>query len=205
MNENKKFNVIIAGALLVVGVMIILCGAFPEIIDILLGVACLIAAVGVAIKAIITKKKVLQLPILLSAVLVAGAIVFFIQKTNVGDFVIELFDWILLIVGAILLADTIYNFFKRKNTAANVAESILAVAVLGVGIAAVVLEYGNENNNSQGLVFYFSGAVIILASIIIFAASLINFNKYLNAKPVEEQKPQPKQVSHKSKKNKKRK
>ena len=205
MNENKKFNVIIAGALLVVGVMIILCGAFPEIIDILLGVACLIAAVGVAIKAIITKKKVLQLPILLSAVLVAGAIVFFIGKHDVGGLIIELFDWILLIVGAILLADTIYNFFKRKNTAANVAESILAVAVLGVGIAAVVLEYGNENNNSQGLVFYFSGAVIILASIIIFAASLINFNKYLNAKPVEEQKPQPKQVSHKSKKNKKRK
>jgi hypothetical protein len=205
MNENKKFNVIIAGALLVVGVMIILCGAFPEIIDILLGVACLIAAIGVAIKAIITKKKVLQLPILLSAVLVAGAIVFFIGKNNVGGLIIELFDWILLIVGAILLADTIYNFFKRKNTAANVAESILAVAVLGVGIAAVVLEYGNVNNNSQGLVFYFSGAVIILASIIIFAASLINFNKYLNAKPVEEQKPQPKQVSHKSKKNKKRK
>ena len=205
MNENKKFNVIIAGALLVVGVMIILCGAFPGIIDILLGVACLIAAIGVAIKAIITKKKLLQVPILLSAVLIAAAIVFFIQKHDVGGLVIELFDWILLIVGAILLADTIYHFFTRKNMAANVAEGILAVAVLGVGIAAVVLEYGNVGNNADGLVFYFSGAIIILASIIIFAASLINFNKYLNAQPAEEPKQQPKQVSHKSKKNKKRK
>ena len=175
MSINKKtYNLIIGIGLLVIGVILILCGAFGEIIEILLGIVCLIAALTIAIKSIITKKKILQLPVVLSAVLICAGVVCFISGGMFAVMLETLINYSLIAIGGVMLIDTIFHFIKKRSLAANIVELVLAAALVTVGALALVYAY-----EISGLVFYFTGALIILAGIVVIIASVVDFNKYL--------------------------
>ena len=174
MSNKKTFNLIIGLMLLVVGVIFILCGVYSNLIDILLGVACCVAAIAVATKSLITNKKLLSGPVIGSAALLAVGIALFVLQ-NIGGFVQFALDIALMAIGLVILIDTIIWFVKKRNLAINIVELVIAVALITIGIISVIpgIDVGS-------LVFYFSGAVLCLAGIVVVIASLINFNKYTN-------------------------
>lgn len=193
MSKQKAFNLIVGAMLLAVGVILILCGVYPNIIDILLGVACCVAAVALTIKSLIHVKKALTVQILIAAVLLAAGIALFLNA-NIGAFIQTILNIALITVGTVILIDTIVHFVKKRALAVNIIELIFAVALITIGIVALI-----PNVNIGGLIFYFSGAVICFAGLVAIIASLINFKKYLKAEP-ETSNQQPKKSNKKSKK-----
>jgi hypothetical protein len=195
MSDKKTFNVIIGAALILVGVLLILCGAIPTIIDILLGVACLVASIAIVVKTLITKKRILVLPNIFAAIILAIGITLFIAEGMFGSIILTILNFSLITVGAVMLADTIYHFVKKRNLAINIVEIVIAVALIVVGIIAVIPDMG-----AGALVFYFAGSIITLGGIVVVIASLIDFKKYQQV----ESKPAPKAVSSKSTKKKRK-
>lgn len=174
MSNKKTFNLIIGLMLLVVGVIFILCGVFSNLIDILLGVACCVAAVAIATKSLITNKKLLNGSVVGSAALLAVGIALFVLQ-NIGGFVQFALDIALMAVGLVILIDTIIWFVKKRNLAINIVELVIAVALITIGIISVI-----PSVDVGSLVFYFSGAVLCFAGIVVIIASLVNFKKYTN-------------------------
>lgn len=170
MTKQKTLNIVVGVLLLVVGVLFILCGKFSNIIDILLGVACCVGAVVLTAKGLVSNKKILGATVILAAALLALGITLFIFE-SIGAFITYVLNVALITVGTVILADTIFHFIKKRNTAINVVELIIAIALITVGVVALCVEV-------NGLVFYFSGAVICFAGLIVLIASLINFKKY---------------------------
>ena len=197
--SKKKLNLIIGSLLVAIGIILILCGAFPNIIDYLVGGACCAAAVAFVVRSLISTRKVLTAQILVAAVLLAAGIALFVLGSGVGIIVLTILNYSLITVGVLLLIDTIVYFVKKRQLAINIVELVIAVALLVIGIITVI----PETNNVPGLVFYFSGAVVIFAGIVVICASLINFSKYAKI-PSEPSKSNDNVSNNSSKKNKKK-
>ena len=176
MNQEKKtFNLIIGIALVLVGILFVLCGKFADLIDYLLGGACCVGAIALGAKTIVTKKKVLVGPVIIAGIILAAGITLFAYPGAIGSTIQTIINIALITVGAIILVDTIIHFVKKRSTAINIVELFIAAALITVGVVALCV------SGIDGLVFYFSGAVIIFAGIIVIIASLIDFKKYQKA------------------------
>ena len=196
--SKKKLNLIIGILLVAVGIILILCGAFPHIIDYLLGGACCAAAIAFVIKSVIATKKVLTAQIFAAAILLAAGITLFVLNSGISVIVLTVLNYSLLTVGVVILIDTIIHFVKKRKLVINVVELVMAIVLLTIGIVAVIPE-----TIAQGIIFYFSGAVVILAGLVVVCASLINFSKYAEI-PSEPSKAKGGSSNNTSNKNKKK-
>ena len=170
LKEKEVKNIAVAAILLVVGVLFCCSLAMTNLVlSYVIGTSIIVAGVLVIVNVATAKKPLLSSEGLIGAAIVAFGILF--AGNVLTSLVFRYIPFLLICVGALVIADCIIKFVKERETAKFVIVLIVGALIIALGFC---LKYVDGFSNFTALIL---GIVMIVYAIFMLASVFVKKDK----------------------------
>lgn len=167
--SNQSLGTIIFGCVtLILGLMFCCFGA--KVLSYIIGGAIILFGVLFVVNSIIRTKALLTMNGLVGVIL--GAFGSMVIVRNLASLLLDFIPWIMISVGALIIADSFLRFFARKDVSLAIFIIELVVGTL-VTAAGFCVKFIDDFANFASIVF---GIVLVIYSLFIIFTTIIKKN-----------------------------
>ena len=139
MKKKEVKTIIFSAVLLVIGVLFCFSLSLgSNAISWVIGISLILAGVFCAINSFVNKKSLITTESFLGATLVAFGILFI--NNGLTGIIIDFIPWLLIVLGVLVIIDSIHKEIAYKDTARFVVELIIGVISLALGLCLMFID-----------------------------------------------------------------